>query len=174
MLQLAGAIGDGVLINASHPDDIREATKNIKAGIERAGRQLSDVDIAAYTSFSISRDEKSAMKAGVPVVAYIVAGSPPPVLEKHGIPSEKADKIRYDLTNRRWDEAFGAVDSEMMDAFAISGTPDYCIEKIEGLFKTGITQFVTGSPLGPNVRTSIDLFGREVLSYFKEPAKKGE
>jgi 5,10-methylenetetrahydromethanopterin reductase len=168
MLQLAGAIGDGALINASHPDDIERAVKLIRGGIEKAGRNITDVDIAAYTSFSVAENEKKARKPVIPVVAYIVAGSPPFILEKHGIPVKKAEQIRDDLANRRWGEAFGAVDSGMIDAFAVCGSPEQCTEKIEALFKTGITHFVTGSPLGPNVRGSINLFGNEVLPHFKE------
>jgi 5,10-methylenetetrahydromethanopterin reductase len=104
----------------------------------------------------------------IPVVAYIVAGSPPTILEKHEISVEKADQIRGDLANRKWAEAFGAVDSDMIDAFAVCGSPDQCTEKIETLFKTGIMHFVTGSPLGPNIRGAIDLFGKEVLPHFKD------
>jgi len=167
MLQLAGAIGDGALINASHPEDIKSAVEQIKKGAEGAGRNLGELDVAAYTSFSVADEEKKARKPVVPVVAYIVAGSPPPVLEKHGIPVEKAERIRADLADRNWREAFGAVGSEMIDAFAVCGTPDQCTEKIATLFKTGITHFVTGSPLGPNVKTSINLFGNEVLPQFK-------
>jgi len=168
MLRLAGALGDGALINASHEDDIREAVKQIKSGAEKAGKKMDEVDVTAYTSFSVAEKEKSARKPVVPVVAYIVAGSPSIILEKHDIPIEVAEQIRNDLANRKWGEAFGAVNSDMIDTFAVCGTPDQCIEKIEVLFKTGITQFVTGSPLGPGVRSSIDLFGSEVLPHFKE------
>jgi 5,10-methylenetetrahydromethanopterin reductase len=168
MLQLAGALGDGALINASHPDDIANAVQQIKKGAEKAERNIDNLEIAAYTSFSIANDAEGARKSVIPVVSYIVAGSPPTVLEKHGIPLEKAEKIRADLAERRWPEAFSAVDDDMIDAFAVSGSPESCIEKIEALFKTGITQFVTGSPIGPNIRASINLFGVEVLPHFKE------
>ncbi len=168
MLQLAGRIGDGALINASHPDDIERAVKLIRKGSEKAGRDPKEVDIAAYTSFSVAETEKKARKPVVPVVAYIVAGSPPFILEKHGISVETANKIKSDLANRNWGEAFGAVDKQMIDAFTVCGSPEQCTEKIDTLFKTGITHFVTGSPLGPNVRASIDLFGKEVLPHFKE------
>lgn len=168
MLALAGAIGDGALVNASHPDDIERAVKLIREGAEKAGRSIDEVDIAAYTSFSVAGDTKSARKPVIPVVAYIVAGSPPPILEKHGITVEKAEQIRGDLANRNWGEAFGAVDRDMIDAFSVCGTPEQCTEKIATLFKTGITHFVTGSPLGPNIRGSINLFGEEVLPHFKE------
>jgi 5,10-methylenetetrahydromethanopterin reductase len=168
MLQLAGRIGDGALINASHPDDIKRAVGLIRKGSEKARRDPKEVDIAAYTSFSVAETEKKARKPVVPVVAYIVAGSPPFILEKHGIPVEKADKIKSDLSSRNWGEAFGAVNKQMIDAFTVCGSPEQCTEKIDILFKTGITHFVTGSPLGPNVRASIDLFGKEVLPHFRE------
>ncbi|UCD44704.1 MAG: 5,10-methylenetetrahydromethanopterin reductase [Candidatus Bathyarchaeota archaeon] len=168
MLQLAGSIGDGVLINASHPNDIEDAVKQVGKGAEKAGRNIDDVEVAAYTSFSVAEDEKSARKPVVPVVAYIVAGSPKVILERHDIPPEKAEKIRNDLADRNWGEAFGAIDQEMIESFSVCGTPDQCVEKIEELFKTGITQFVTGTPVGPTVRGSINLFGEEVLPHFKE------
>ena len=168
MLQLAGAIGDGALINASHPDDIERAVTLIRKGAEKKGRDPKEVDIAAYTSFSVAETEKKARKPVIPVVAYIVAGSPPFILEKHDIPVEKAVSIRSALANREWGAAFGAVNDTMIDAFAVCGSPEQCTEKIASLFKTGITHFVTGSPLGPNIRASINLFGFEVLPHFKE------
>ena len=168
MLGLAGRIGDGALINASHPSDIERAVTLIKQGAKKADKKPEDVDIAAYTSFSVSDDEKSAKKSVVPVVAYIVAGSPHSILEKHGISIEVAESIQANLAKRNWGEAFGAVKSDMIDAFAVCGTPDQCCEKIVELFKTGITHFITGSPLGPNKKTAINLFGNEIMPHFKE------
>jgi 5,10-methylenetetrahydromethanopterin reductase len=54
----------------------------------------------------------------------------------------------------------------MVDAFSICGTPDICMEKIRNLVKLGVTQFVVGSPIGPNVREAIDEIGRKVLPSF--------
>ncbi len=119
MLRLAGALGDGVLINASHPDDIAEAMKHVREGVERAGRSLSDIDVAAYTSLSVAEKEKKARKAAIPVVAFIVAGSPPQILERHGIPVEAAKEIKRALAERRWADAFGAVTDAMIEAFSI-------------------------------------------------------
>lgn len=168
MLTLAGRIGDGALINASHPSDIERAVSLIGQGVKKADRKPGDVDVAAYTSFSIADDEKSAKKCVVPVVAYIVAGSPPGILEKHGISVEVAESIQGNLAKRNWGDAFGAVKSDMIDAFSVCGTPNQCCEKIDELFKTGITHFITGSPLGPNKKTAINLFGNEVMPHFKE------
>ena len=168
MLQLAGGIGDGALINASHPNDIERAVTQIRKGAEDAGRRLEDIDVAAYTSFSVAETEKKARKAVVPVVAYIVAGSPASVLENFGISVEVAEGIRGNLAERRWDEAFGAVDTDMIDAFSVCGSHDQCVEKIDAILRKGVSHFVTGSPLGPDKKNAINLFGKEVLPFFKE------
>jgi 5,10-methylenetetrahydromethanopterin reductase len=166
MLRLAGKIGDGVLVNASHPDDIERAMKQIKKGSDRAGRKLKDIDIAAYTAFSVAETRKKAKKAVLPVVAYIVAGSPELVLKRHNISVEKALQIREGLSNREWGNAFGSVDSQMIEAFSICGSPEECVEEINNVLKSGVTHFVTGSPLGPDKKTAINLVGKEVFPHF--------
>jgi 5,10-methylenetetrahydromethanopterin reductase len=168
MLELAGKIGDGVLINASHPSDVEYAARCVSEGIRQANKTPSDVDIAAYTSFSVNEDLKKALKAATPVVAFIVAGSPPPVLEKHGIDQTKADELRAALKANDFGKAFATVTPGMIDAFSICGTPDMCIERIAELRKIGISQFVVGSPIGTNVKNAIDLIGSRIISNFRE------
>lgn len=167
MLSLAAEVGDGVLINASHPRDIESALGFIKEGAAKAGRGVESLDVAAYTSFSVHEDPKRAIKAVVPVVAFIVAGSPDVVLQRHGIQPEIATKIRDAISHERWGDAFGSVTPEMVQAFSVCGTPEECVERISRLVKLGVTQFVTGSPIGPNVRRSINTIGTKILPNFK-------
>ena len=168
MLEMAGKIGDGVLVNASHPKDVEYAVKMANEGMRQANKAPGDVDIAAYTSFSVNEDLKKALKAASPVVAFIVAGSPPAVLERHGISPAKADELRAALKVGDFPKALAAVTPEMINAFAICGTPDMCVERIAQLRKIGISQFVVGSPVGANVKTAIDLIGSKVIPHFKE------
>lgn len=167
MLQLAGSMGQGVLVNASHPIDFKFAVKQIKKGITEAKRKSSEVDIAAYASVSVDRKIEKATKAATPVVAFIVAGSPSVVLERHGISPESVEPITKGLGKGDFPAAFGAVTDEMLEAFCIRGTPDECTEKIRALQKGGITQFVFGSPIGPKKRISMELASREILPQFK-------
>lgn len=167
MLRLAAKYGDGILINASHPKDVEAAMKHIARGAKRTGRSLKDLEIAAYTSFSVDEDYDEAFKAATRVVAFIVAGSPEFILERHGIDLNRANEIRRALSEARWKDAFSLVDEKMIDAFSITGTPDICVEKIEELTRLGVTQVVAGSPIGPNVRKSIDLFSKEIMSKFR-------
>lgn len=158
MLRTASAIGDGVLINASHPLDFKYAISQIQEGSPKAG-----FDIAAYASFSVDLDEEKAKKAVVPVVAFIVAGSPAPVLERHDIDSTDVDTIKSALAKGDFRTAFRSVTNPMVDAFSIYGSPDQCIQKIKELHGLGVTQVVVGSPIGPDVPTSIKLIGEEII-----------
>jgi len=167
MLETAGKIGDGVLINASHPKDVDYAVSSIKTGVSEAGKKLTDVDVAAYTSFSVHENTEKATKAAIPVVAFIAAGSPDVVLDRHGIDLKKAGKIREALKVGDFGQAFGSVSPGMIEAFSVCGTPDTCIEQITKLLKSGISQFVVGSPIGPNVRKSIDLISEKIIPQFK-------
>lgn len=168
MLALAAEIGDGVLINASHPKDVENAMTFIRKGAEKAGKKLEDLEISAYASFSVARSLEKAMRAAVPIVAYIVAGSPEIVLERHGISVEAASEIREAIVHGKWKEAFFLVDHDMIEAFSICGTPETCIERISQLSKIGVTQVVAGSPIGPNMRRSINMIAAEIFPHFKE------
>jgi 5,10-methylenetetrahydromethanopterin reductase len=167
MLSLASEVGDGVLINASNPKDFEIARNFIKEGLSKAGKDMKDIDVVAATAFSIDKDVEKARKAAIPVAAFIVAGCPPSILERHGIPVDSAGKISGAIAKGDWGEVFSQVTPDMIDAFAICGTPADCIEKIQNLFSMGVTFFITGSPIGPKIHKSIELFSKEVLPHFK-------
>ena len=167
MLELAGKIGDGVLINACHPKDVEYAVNSVREGIRQGGKKPDDVDVAAYTSFSVHEDLKKATKAAVPVVAFIVAGSPGMLLERHGIDLKKAEEIRAALKANDWSRAFSGVSPEMIGAFSVCGTPEMCTDRIALLLKSGISQFVVGSPIGSNVREAINLITEKIIPQFK-------
>jgi len=167
MLSLAAEVGDGVLINASHPNDVENAMKFVNNGVEKAGKNLEELEIAAYTSFSIADEPKKAKKAVIPVVAYIVAGCPEMILQKHGISVEVAEKIRKAIIKRKWEEAFSLITDNMVEVFSICGTSNTIVEKVSSLEKVGTTQVVAGSPIGPNIRKSINKISKEVFPHFK-------
>lgn len=167
MLSLAAELGDGVLINASHPRDIENAKQFIHQGARTANRDPSEIEVAAYTSFSVAEDTKRATKAVLPVVAYIVAGCPEVILQRHGIPKKLSSEILDAISHEKWKEAFSKVTPEMIEAFSICGTPEQCIEKVSKLVRIGVTQFVAGSPIGPDMRRSIALIGQHILPSFR-------
>ena len=164
MLETAGEIADGVLINASNPKDYEAAMPMIKKGIEAAGGDKS-FDVGAYTATSIGPDSDAAKNAAKIVVAFIAAGSPPPVIERHGLPEGFNTQMGEFLAKGDFGGAIGAVTDEALDAFSVCGTPDEFIPKIEGLAEMGVTQYVAGSPVGKDVAESIKLLGDVIASF---------
>ena len=162
MLETAGEIADGVLINASNPKDYEAAMPMIKKGI---GDQAKDFDVAAYTATSIGPDSDAAKNAAKIVVAFIAAGSPPQVIERHGLPEGFNTQMGEFLAQGNFGGAIGAVTDEALEAFSVCGTPDEFIPKIEALADMGVTQYVAGSPVGKNVEESIKLLGDVIASF---------
>lgn len=164
MLELSGKIADGVLINASHPKDFEFAIKQINAGAKAAGRNPKDIDVGAYACFSIDKKEEKARNEAKVVVAFIVAGSPDAVLERHNIDVAAKKDIGGAIAKGDFGSLMGGmITDDMIDAFSICGTPDVCNSRIDELKKIGVTQIIVGSPIGPNKEKSIKLIGKEII-----------
>ena len=165
MLETAGGFSNGALINASNPKDFEAAIPLIKKGAEAAGKSISDVDVAAYTCCSVDDDAAKAKKAATIVVAFIAAGAPPMVLERHGLDAALGGKIGDCLAKGDFGGAMGLVDDKAMEAFSAFGTPDDIIKRAEALGEMGVTQFVAGSPIGKDKEKSIKLLGEVIASF---------
>ncbi|MDV2481537.1 5,10-methylenetetrahydromethanopterin reductase [Methanoculleus sp. Wushi-C6] len=161
VLELAGTIGDGALINASNPKDFEVAIPIIKNAMEKAGKKTFDV--GAYTAMSIDMNEKKARNAAKIVAAFIAAGSPPALLQRHNLNLDNVAKIKEALSRFDFKTVGGLVGDAEIDAFTIAGTPDMVKQKCEDLAKSGVTQIIFGSPLGPDMTNSIRLLGKYVV-----------
>ncbi len=137
MLELAGEIGDGALINASNPKDFEVAIPIIKQAMEKVGKK--SFDVGAYTAMSIDMDEKKARNAAKIVAAFIAAGSPPDLLKRHNLDLNNVAKIKEALGRFDFKTVGGLVGDAEIDAFTIAGTPDMVKQKCEDLAKAGVT-----------------------------------
>jgi 5,10-methylenetetrahydromethanopterin reductase len=158
VLELAGLKGDGALINASNPKDFAVAIPIIKAACDSVGKK--GFDVGAYTALSIDKDEKKAKKAAKIVAAFIASGSPESLLQRHGLDLANVAKIKDALSRFDFGAVGGLVTDKEIEAFTICGTPDTIRQKCEDLTKAGVTQIIFGSPLGPDMTTSIRLLGK--------------
>ncbi|UPV76117.1 5,10-methylenetetrahydromethanopterin reductase [Halorussus limi] len=159
MIRMAAKHADGVLVNASHPDDFAWADERVEEGVDerpasRGGRD--DFDFAAYASVSVAEDADAAREAARPPVAFIAAGAAPPVLDRHGIDRERAEEIGEAIESGDFSAAFERVTPAMVDAFCIAGTPESAAEKISGVLEYA-DSFVAGSPLGPDPTAAVGL-----------------
>jgi len=161
VLDLAGRVGDGALINASNPKDFGIAIPIIKAACDKVGKK--GFDVGAYTAMSIDMNEKKARNAAKIVAAFIAAGSPPDLIARHGLDAAKVANIKNALAKFDFKTAGDNVDDKTIDAFTIAGTPDIVRQKCEDLAKAGVTQIIFGSPLGPDMTNSIRLLGKYIV-----------
>ncbi len=60
MLQLAGEVADGVLMNYSPPEAMPAMIEEIHAGAQKAGRNPADIDVGIYIRMCITEDESKA------------------------------------------------------------------------------------------------------------------
>jgi 5,10-methylenetetrahydromethanopterin reductase len=112
---------------------------------------------------SIDQSEKKARNAAKIVAAFIAAGSPPDLLTRHGLDLNNVAKIKAALGKFDFKSVGELVGDKEIDAFTIAGTPEMVKQKCEDLTKSGVTQIIFGSPLGPDMTNSIRLLGKYVV-----------
>ena len=159
MLRMSGKHADGVLINASHPKDVAWSADRIDEGRADRPEEYGTFDSVVYASVSVAEERAAAREAARPPVAFIVGGAADPVLDRHDIDREAAERISEHLESGDLRAAFEVVTPRMIDAFCAAGTPADLEERIETLLEH-VDGVVIGAPLGPDPEQAISLAGR--------------
>ena len=154
MLRLAGEIGDGVIINTGlTPDIVRESIAQVRAGAESAGRSLDEIDLWWLPVANVRSDRAAAIdevamtlaSAGSHLSRFTTKGKHIP-RELHDAVVALGDRYRPeehskpDSSNRGIIRELGLLDY-LADRFAIAGTPQDCVAKIEAAVEAGARQF---------------------------------
>ncbi|EMA45311.1 5,10-methylenetetrahydromethanopterin reductase [Halococcus saccharolyticus] len=158
MCRMAAKHADGLLYNGSHPDDLAWAAERVAEGLDDRPAERGEFDLAAYASVSIAEDATAAREAARPPVAFIAAGAPPPVVERHGLDADRADTIGDALAAGEFSIAFDRVSDAMIDAFCIAGEPDTVESRLRAVLEYA-DSVVIGAPLGPDPDEAIRLAG---------------
>ena len=161
MTRMAAKYADGLLYNGSHPRDLAWAAERVGEGLDERPDDRGEFDFAAYASVSVADSEAAAREAARPPVAFIAGSAPEPVLERHGLDTERAAAIGEHVAAGAFTEAFGTVSEGMIDAFSVAGTPETVAGRFAALLET-VDSIVVGSPLGPDPGEAIGL-AREAL-----------
>jgi probable F420-dependent oxidoreductase len=128
MCELVGEIADGVLFNVlSTPRYVREfALPHLERGAARAGRNAREVERAAAITAAVNDDPAVARRwARHHIAFYSVIPYFDVMFEIHGFEAEAA-AIREAAARGDPAGMIAAVSDEMIDTFAIAGTPDQC------------------------------------------------
>jgi len=159
MLQLAGEIGDGVLLTAAcSPEYVKYAVENVKTGAERADRDPDRIDIASHILYSISEDLQVARNA---VKNDLVSCLYPIMLELSGFSKADTEPLLSALKRGSFLEASKHVSDDMVDAFTASGNPERCLKKLKAYEAAGVNLPVV-NPIGQNIELAIETVGKYI------------
>ncbi|MDR0840821.1 MAG: LLM class flavin-dependent oxidoreductase [Christensenellaceae bacterium] len=141
LLRMAGRLADGVLLSVgTSAEYVRWVKEQLAVGAQEAGRELGDdFTIAAYLLFSIDEDRQRARERVKKKLAYYMGlHGDHPIMRRAGISAEKASLFREGFlqANPRVD----LVTEDMLDKLTISGTPQECRARLQGLLDAGVTQ----------------------------------
>lgn len=161
MMELAGEIGDGVLLNyLVSPSYNEKAMEHLAKGAARAGRNVEDLDRPQLVVCSLDEDREAALDAARLLVTQYL-GQQPHIMKASGVPSSLLEEIGRVLTWPATKEQIVAasklVPDEIVQMITASGTPDECRAKVSEYMAAGCTCPVL-YPLGEDVRAMIDAF----------------
>jgi len=177
MLEMTGELGDGWIPFSHTPETYSKCLNGqIKEGAEKAGRSPSAIEPAYLAATSISNDHDQARKEieraskrfllMLPSILQMVA----PQIEHPG----KQYTLAYWMGRLKAEEMKAIAElaeqipSEVALRTVFWGTPDDCVEQVEGFVRAGCRHIIFGLR-GNDPNNAIHLLSK-VVSYFKDQA----
>ena len=139
LMEVSGAIADGVLMTWPTPDAVSRAVSHVTAGAVRANRNPAAVDVGSLLPCCIA-DGREAARDGVRAAVGFYAGFFPRynrLLAEAGF-ADAVGKIKEAFDSGGRDAATKAVPDDLIDAVALAGTPQQCRDRIEEYRRAGL------------------------------------
>ena len=163
MMELAGEIADGVVLNYCVPPEYNlEAIKRLEIGLKKAGRKMDDIDRPQLVVCSVDPDHKRAVQAAKELLTQYLAQQPH-IAKASGTPEETVKKIQsilgWPATKEQIHAAMQYVPDDLIERITASGTPAEVRKKVDAYRRNGATCPIL-YPLGDDVRLMIDTFAQ--------------
>jgi 5,10-methylenetetrahydromethanopterin reductase len=168
MMELAGELGDGVLLNyLVGPAYNREALEHLEVGAERAGRSLDDVDRPQLVVCSLDPDRSLALDRARELVAQYL-GQQPHIMKASGVDEALLEEIgrilTWPATPEQIERAMALVPDDVVQLITASGTAEDCRAKVQEYVDSGCTCPIL-YPLGDDVPAMIDAFSMVAVEW---------
>jgi len=125
MIETAGRVADGLMGHCLFsPGYVTEFVRPALArGAQRTGRDPAAIEVTSLVITSVSDDEEQARREVAAQIAfYIVPSAYATVMERHGF-GEATARVREAFAAGDFDAMVKRVPDEMIDTFAVAGTP---------------------------------------------------
>src|SRR3989304_5226231 len=143
MLELAGEIADGVLLNYCVPVEYNDtALERLEAGAHKAGRSLDAVDRYQLVVCSVDHDRKKALECSRGLITQYLAQQPH-IAEASGVSKDVVAEIQsilgWPATREQIERAQHLVSDELVQRITASGTPEEARAKVDEYRRRGAT-----------------------------------
>ncbi len=117
--------------------------KHCTIGAERAGKNVQDLDLAAWVVFSCGEDSAKAKDAARSMVGLYASSMPEDQLRRNGVEPEEMAPIIEAIGAGDMAKGIELTTPEIAERLSIAGTPEECAEKMEReITSTGINHLI--------------------------------
>lgn len=139
MLQLAGEIGDGVLLSAGcAPGYIQKCVGEIAAGAAKGGKTGANVDVAGFVTAAVADNAKEAIEANKMFLAYVFRNVHHAENIRLGGGAVDQARLAAAVGKRDWEAAKKFISDEVVFAHSVAGTPSDCAKQLEAFTNGGL------------------------------------
>jgi 5,10-methylenetetrahydromethanopterin reductase len=182
--ELAGEIADGLHTALAYSREALEFTAAaFRRGVERAGRDWTQLDLADNMLGAIAEDPKPAREAARIVAAFYISSMPPELLERNGVQPAELAPVVDAFNGGDVQRALDLTPPSVGSTLSVAGTARDWIEKIERdflpagfhhLLVTFVDPFLVKSWAGvtieglPSLDEQLRLFHTDVMTALRE------
>jgi 5,10-methylenetetrahydromethanopterin reductase len=161
MMELAGEIADGVVMNYCVPPAYNDpAMEQLEAGAAKAGRTLESIDRPQLVVASVDNDRAKALDTSRELLTQYLAQQPH-IAKASGVSQDVVDKIQailgWPATHEQIQQAKHLVPDDLVERITASGTPEDARRKVQEYIDHGCTCPIL-YPVGGSVELLIDTF----------------
>jgi 5,10-methylenetetrahydromethanopterin reductase len=143
MMELAGEIADGVVLNYCVPPEYNDkAMEMLDVGAKKAGRRVEDLDRPQLVVCSVDNDRQKAIQAAKALLTQYLAQQPH-IAKASGVSQDIVMQIQsilgWPATKEQVEHAMRYVPDELVLRISATGTPEEARAKVQEYVKRGAT-----------------------------------
>lgn len=164
-VEMAGEIADGWIPAFFHPEDGAGLMESLERGLEKAGRDRSEIDVAPTVPVAVEDDVNEARNALRPIIAFYLGGMGAKgknfyvdLLARNGLGDEAIEIQDLFLGGDRVGAAM-ALSDDVIDMCGVASTPDELPARM-GQFESAGVDSVIAIPFGSDREALIGALSR--------------
>jgi len=164
MLELAGELADGLVLNLCPAEVLPQVLEHVDTGAKRVGRRVDDIEITSLLNIFVTDDDAAAVSTMNRVaLGYYSTGVYNKYLRWMGYESE-ADQIREGFAERDRAKTESALSEGIVRKLGIIGTKDECLRHLATYRDAGLDTAILGAaaPDEATYQSTIEAFAEAV------------